>query len=232
MKRKKKKTEGFSFDFSSLTFRGSVDETVEVPRISAAPVAFENAERMAAAIDYDRDYFALVSGSFIFGDFIEALLFKKRLAPSVVYLTTLGMSRENADSIVNLVDYLGCEKVNLLVSNYFSSTERRGVFPYMEREFAGKPIDIAVLASHCKIALILSDAGDVLITGSANLSSSNNVEQFIMMHDPAAIAYVRERLDNIMQRFTVYKGESRERLPQNNRDNRGKNAFDAMKGAD
>lgn len=232
-KTRKRKAEGFSFDFSSLTFRGPVQETVEVPHISTAPVAFENAERMAAAIDYDRDYFALVSGSFIFGDFIEALLFKKRLAPAAVYLTTLGMSRENADSIVNLVDYLGCDKVNLLVSHYFAGTERRGIVPYMEREFAGRPIDVAVLSSHCKIALILSEAGDVLISGSANLSSSNNVEQFIMMHDPGVIAYVRERLDNIMQRFTVYRGESRERLPQNNRDNRGKDAFDAMtKGAD
>lgn len=183
---------------------------------------------MADAIDYAEDYFALVSGSFIFGDFIEALCFKKELNPSVVYITTLGMGKDNVDSIVNLVDYLGCEKVNLLVSHYFAGTERHGLMPYIRQEFAGRPIDVAVLQSHCKIALVFSELGDVMISGSANLSSSSNVEQFIIMHDHTAIEYTKARLDNIMRRFTVFSGLESKWTPQNNKGNTGKGAFETI----
>lgn len=228
----KKRNAGFSFDFSALSFHGAEPEQEEIPKLNTEPVAFENAEAMAGAIDYGKDYFALVSGNFIFGDFIEALCLKKELEPSAIYLTTLGMSKDNVDSIVNLVDYLGCDKVNLLVSHYFSGTERNGLMPYIRQEFAGRPVDVAVLQSHCKIALIFSDKGDVMISGSANLSSSNNVEQFIIMHDRAAIEYTRARLDNIMRRFTVYSGLESKWTPQNNRDNTSKKAFKAIREAD
>lgn len=228
MTKMKNKTQGFSFDFSALTFHGAKPEQEEIPKLNTEPVAFENAEAMVDAIDYEKDYFAIVSGNFIFGDFIEALCFKKELEPYAVYLTTLGMSKDNVDSIVNLVDYLGCKKVNLLVSHYFSGTERNGLMPYIRQEFAGRPIDVAVLQSHCKIAMIFSDKGNVMISGSANLSSSNNVEQFIYMHNKAAIEYARERLDNIMERFTVFSGIESKWTPQRNKANTGKNAYKAM----
>lgn len=227
---KRKKNDGFSFDFSALTFTGTKieEEREEIPKLSTEPVAFENAEQMADSIDYEKDYFAIVSGSFIFGDFIEALCFKKELAPSEICITTLGMSQDNIDSIVNLVDYLGCDKVNLIVSHYFSGVERHKLVPYMQVEFGGRPIDVAVLQSHCKIALIFSGKGNVMITGSANLSSSNNVEQFIIMHDEKAIEYVKRRLDGIMKKFTVFKGGDSKALPKNNKENTGKHAFKAM----
>lgn len=205
-KRKLRAAGEFSFDFSALAFGQSAPEEREIPRLTTEPAAFENAESMADRIDYGRDYFAFVSGKFIFGDFIEALCYKKRLAPSAVYITTLGMSAENVDSIVNLVDYLGCKKVSLLVSHYFAQVEKNKLVPYMKAEFTGRPIDVAVLQSHCKIALIFSERGNVLISGSANISSSNNVEQFILMHDAETIRFVRERLDNIMERFTLFSG--------------------------
>ena len=206
--KRKKRSDGFSFDFSSLSFGGNrqEEEREEIPRLSTEPAEFENAEAMADSIDYSKDYFALVSGNFVFGDFLEALIFRKDLQPREVYITTLGMSRDNIDSIVNLVEYLGTGKVNLLVSHYFSGTERHGLMPYLRKEFAGLPIDVAVLRSHAKIALIFSDLGDILISGSANLSSSYNMEQFIISHDPGAIAYVRARLDNIMAQYTVFRG--------------------------
>ncbi len=225
---KKKKQNGFSFDFSALTFDGQVADQQEIPKLSTEPAAFENAEYMADSIDYSRDYFAFVPGNFIFGDFLEALIFKKRLVPSQVYITTLGMSRDNVDSIVNLVDYLGCKRVSLIVSHYFAGVERNKLLPYMRQEFAGKPIDVAVLQSHCKIALIFSEKGDVLVSGSANLSSSNNVEQFIIMHDRDTIAYVKKRLDNIMERFTVYIGAERKVRPAKDMANTGKSAYNAL----
>lgn len=118
-----------AMDFSSLDLNldalgdwGGDEEKAEKEFIRAAklnlsPVTWDNAEAAADAVDYDKDYFALLSGRFIFGDFIEALCYKKELLPHRVYITTLGMSRENIDSIVNIAGYLGCEQLNLIVSN-------------------------------------------------------------------------------------------------------------------
>ena len=184
------KFEPKNFNFSSLDFspQGGKADGTGIPKLSLEPVMYDNALTMAQAIDYgNQDYFAIVAGSFIFGDLIEALCDVHDLKPKAVYLTTLGMGSNNVDSIVNLVDYLGCEKVNLIVSHYFWGTEqgdKHNLVFYMAKEFKGRPIDVAVLQSHMKIALILSDKGNVLLAGSANLSSSNNVEQFVLLHSP------------------------------------------------
>lgn len=228
-----RKNKTFSFDFSSLDFTDPDDEQIqEVPHLSLKPVEFENAEELIEEIDYSKDYFCFVSGSFIFGDFIEALLYKEMLKPYKLYITTLGMSQENIDSLVNMTWYLKSQQLYLLISNYFVALERNKLVPYMEKEFAGEPIDVAVLASHCKLALIRSYKGDILITGSANLSSSNNVEQFIITHDKTAIDYIENKLSYIFNRFTVYKGK--EEHPRfnygNNKDNTGRKAWQAIKG--
>ena len=49
--KRKRRSDGFSFDFSSLTF-GNTQEIEDVPKLTTEPDAFENAERMAASIDY------------------------------------------------------------------------------------------------------------------------------------------------------------------------------------
>lgn len=207
-KRRKKRNGEFSFDFSSLSFGQHTEqqEEREIPKISTEPACFENAEEMADRLDYDKDYFAFLSGNFVFGDFLEALIFRQKLEPSEMYVTTLGMGKDNIDSLVNLVEYLGCDKLNLLVSHYFASTERHKLMPYMREQFTGLPIDVAVLRSHTKIALIFSEKGNVLISGSANLSSSYNLEQIVIMHDENAINFVKAYLDDIMARFMVFRG--------------------------
>lgn len=233
MGHKRRKKGDFSFDFSSLTFTApEEEESREVNRLSTKPVMFDNAAELADSIDITRDYICLVPGSFIFGDLLEALLYRKRLEPSVVYAATLGMSAENIDSLVNCTRYLHTGSLKLLISNYFAALERHKLIPYMEREFAGEPIEVAVLASHCKLILIRSEKSDILITGSANLSSSSNVEQFVMMHDPGAVDFMQSRLDGIFERFTVYRGLENASSWENNKDNTGKKAWDAISGGE
>lgn len=219
----------FSFDFSSLQYREPEPEKAPVPKLTYEPVAFENAEKMAWEIDWNQDYICIVSGTFIFGDFIEALLYRKALKPSVMYVATLGMSANNVDSLVNCVDYLKCEKLNLLVSHYFAGVERHNLIPYMEREFAGRPINVAVLQSHMKMCIIRSELGDAAIIGSANLSSSNNVEQFTITHNPETVEFCESRIQTIMDRFTVIKGmESPKMNWKANRGNTGLKAYRAI----
>ena len=235
MARKKK-----AMDFSSLDLNldalgdwGGDEEKAEKEFIRAAklnlsPVTWDNAEAAADAVDYDKDYFALLSGRFIFGDFIEALVYKKELLPHRVYITTLGMSRENIDSIVNIVGYLGCEHLNLIVSNYFVAMERAKLVPYMISQFTGQHINVAALASRCKICLIESDKGNLIIMGSANLSSSNNVEQIMMFHDDKLFRKIKTLLNGIMKKFCILRGYSGKTIFENNTNNTGKKAFEAV----
>ncbi len=219
----------FKLDFSSLQIKEPEPEKAPIPKLSYAPIAFENAEKMAQDIDWNQDYICIASGTFIFGDFIEALLYRKRLKPSVMYIATLGMSENNVDSLVNCVDYLKCQKLNLLVSHYFAGVERHNLIPYMEREFAGRPIDVAVLQSHMKMCIIRSEIGDAAIIGSANLSSSNNVEQFTITHNTETIDFCEERMKNIMEQFTVIKGMESPKMDwKANRNNTGKKAYHAI----
>lgn len=221
-----------NFDFSSLTFETQTEQEIrEIPKLNIEPVMFENAEAMVDSIDYSKEYIAFVSGNFIFGDFIEALVFKKELKPDIVYLTTLGMNKNNIDSIVNLTDYLGTKQVNLIISHYFAGVERHGLIPYMEQEFKNRPINVGVLQQHAKIALIKSTKGDVLICGSANLSSSNNVEQFIIMHSPTAISFIQNKLEMVMNKFKVIDGlEGAKMNWKYNKGNTGRKAFETLKG--
>lgn len=219
----------FKFDFSSLTFEKEREAQEVTPRLNTEPVMFENALDMLDNIDISKDYFCFVSGSFIFGDFLEALLYHKKLAPSVMYITTLGMSAENIDSIYNLTHYLRCKQLNLLVSNYFAAVERHKLVPYLQEQWAGEPINVAVLASHCKCALIRSDKGDLFISGSANLSSSNNVEQFVILHNADVMDFVQDRLDKIFDKFTLYKGKDRAAFNSSgNRQNTIKQAWEVL----
>lgn len=231
---RKKSNKDFKFDFSSLDFDFGADtpedEVQEIPKLNIKPVMFDNAIEASRVIEWDKDYICFLAGSFIFGDFFEALCFEKLLKPTAIYITTLGMSKNNVDSIVNMVDFLGVKQVNLVISHYFAGVERHNIIPYMEQEFKGKPIDFAVLQSHCKIALICSPQGDCLISGSANLSSSNNVEQIMITHSQSAIDFIKQKLDKVMQKFTVYKGLDGAKMDwAKNKGNTGKKAFEALK---
>lgn len=233
---KKKK----SVDFSSLSFDLDIamgedadeaeKEFIKSCRLNLKPVTWDNAEDAAELLDYNSDYFALLSGRFIFGDFIEALILKHELMPKRVYITTLGMGKENIDSIVNIAGYLGCEHLNLIVSNYFVGMERSKLVPYMMHEFKGYPINVAVLASHCKMCLIESDKGNMIIAGSANLSSSNNVEQICMWHDDKLFKKLKGMLNRIMEKFWIFRGISGTSRLEGNKDNTGRKAFESVKG--
>lgn len=229
---RKKNNNSFSFDFSALSFGGKDpgrENEREIPRLTYEPACFRNAQDMAQRISWESDYISFLAGTFVFGDFLEALLHEKRLSPDVMYITTLGMNKENIDSLVNLVKYLGCEKLNLIISHYFAGVERHKLIPYMEHEFSGLDIDMAVIQSHAKICLIRSVHGDGAIVGSANLSSSNNIEQMIILHDPSAIDYLQKQLDTIMDRFTVYRGLEQKPVDwSKNKGNVGLKAFEAM----
>ena len=203
----------FDFDFDIGMNQGDDPEKKEKEFIRAAklpykPVCYKNAQDMVAGIDIREDYFCMVSGSFIFGDFLEALIDRYKIVVQRMYISTLGMSENNVDSIVNLCRYLHVKELNLIISGYFFGVERHNLVPYMVREFSGLPISVAVVASHAKITLIDFGVLKIVIHGSANLSSSRNLETFFITHDNDVYNYVHGIFGGIMERFKVVDGAS------------------------
>ena len=88
------------------------------PEMLPHKVKYKNALQLAKDIGIlDKDgqrVFAVVDGSFIFGDFIEAYLVTHNLLAKRMVISTLSMSQENVDSLKNLLmgDYL--EKLDIV----------------------------------------------------------------------------------------------------------------------
>lgn len=228
------------FDFSSLSFDfdlfGDSDdedketrELIKTAKLSFRPVVFENALDMAKEIDLTQDYFALVSGAFVFGDLLEALCWKKALRPKKLYVTTLGLSPDNVDSLVNMTDYLFVPEINLIISSYYASVERNKNIPYMIDQFSGRNINVAVCANHAKLALWECEEQSFLMFGSANLASSANLEVFAMTHDPETVGFTKRLLSGIMKKWTVIRGSTSETIFENNKGNRNKDLIKAAK---
>lgn len=235
---------GFKFNFSSLDFGNLFEnadsgfsfgekEFVSRAKLNHAPVIYENALAMAKELDISKDYFAIVSGKFVYGDFLEALCDVHNLEPHMIIISTLGLGQNNVDSIVNCVDYLGCKRVGLVVSNYFYGVERHGLIPYMVQEFSGRPVSVAVCASHSKIALIDSDKGKFTMFGSANLSSSNNLEEFSIVHDLTIYNFCYKMFARVLNDFRIIDGASgKTRFEYGNcAANRGQKIYDVVREA-
>lgn len=213
--------EDIGITFDAENSEDVVKDLLKTAKIKYQPVAFENAAEMAKAIDLEADYFAMVPGSFVFGDLLEALCLKKALQPKRLFITTLGMSPDNVDSLVNMHDFLYCKEINLIVSHYYASVERNKNIPYIIEQFGGRNMNLAVCGNHSKVVLMERENGsDFVIFGSANLSSSANLEVFAIIHDREVVKYVRKLMTGIMKKWTVVKGLTRETIFENNADNR------------
>ena len=149
-------------------------------------VKFKNAKALSKEIEIKQNerYFCIIDGSFIFGDFIEAFLVDRNMKAKEITISTLSMSQENIDSFKNLIEAGYIEKLNIIVSDFFYSHERHNLVKYMyEHLDINNCFQLSVCRTHTKICLIeteLNGGRKYVIHGSANLRSSDNIEQFMI----------------------------------------------------
>ena len=138
------------------------------------------AEDLARDIEIDEGSraFVLINGTFIAGDFIEALIVEKNWHVKELTVSTLSLSENNIDSLANLINGGFVDVLNLVVSDYFYSHERRNLIPYAYKELdKDDKFQLAAAGTHCKLTMIETHCGKkITIHGSANLRSSSNIE--------------------------------------------------------
>lgn len=169
-------------------------------------VMYDNALDLARALRLGRGdrYDCLVSGSFIFGDFIEAFLTLNNCKATKMTITTLSLSQENVDSLRTLMEKGYVDRLDLLVSDYFYSHERGGLIPYIYRELdlGGDRFQLAVAFVHTKTVHFATLGGKrIVIHGSANLRTSGNVEQFTIEENPELHDFYERAFAPVIERF-------------------------------
>ena len=158
-----------------------------------------------------------MSGNFIAGDFLEALVVKHNWHIKELTVSTLSMHQGNVDSLVNLVEGNFVDKLNLIVSDYFFAHERRGLVPYIYEQLDKKDIfQFAAAGTHCKIVNIETHDGlKVVIHGSANMRSSGNIEQMQIDECPLLYDFNQDILQSILDKYgTIKKSVRRDNLWQ------------------
>jgi len=141
---------------------------------------YEYAEKLAQDIEIKKGsrHFVIVNGTFIFGDFIEALIVKHNWHIKGMTVSTLSYNQNNIDSLKNLMEGDFVDNLNLIVSDYFFAHERSRLIKYAyEKLDIGDRFQFAAAGTHCKITSIETHDGlKIVMHGSANLRSSDSIE--------------------------------------------------------
>lgn len=150
---------------------------------------------------------AIVAGNFIFGDFLEAYIVEHNIRIRKMTISTLSMSQENVDSLANLLNGGYVDQLNLIISHYFFSHERQALIPYIYQNLdINNQFQLAVSGTHAKTVIFDTLGGKkIVIHGSANLRSSNNLEQFTIEDNPELFDFYDDYQDRIIERYQTIK---------------------------
>lgn len=163
-------------------------------KIKTVDVEYSNAEKLAYDIKIQRGetIYCNLTGKFVFGDFIGAFIQVNNLNVLELSIITLSGGIENFEMMEALIDMGWVKKITLILSSYFIRTEIKkhtNVNNYIKRinEERKGEFDIYHTNCHQKIVLIKTEKeginGYVTIHGSANLRSSQYLEQIIIQEN-------------------------------------------------
>lgn len=208
--------ENFNVDFKSKINNNFDTRYIKPkwsPELTSAQLKYRNAEKLAEDIILHENsrYFAIIDGSFIFGDFIEALVVNNNLLVEQMLISTLSMSEDNIDSLANLLNGGFVQELNLIVSDYFYSHERHNLIQYAYDELdKDNKFQLAVASSHCKICIFASGSLKVVIHGSANLRSSSNIEQIVIEVNDDLYDFIHDYQMKIVNHYATIKKSIRD----------------------
>lgn len=172
-------------------------------------VLYDNAQKMAKELrlGFGERFDAFVSGSFIFGDFIEAYLTTQNACAKRMTISTLSMSQNNVDSLHTLMDKGYIEELNLIISVYFWGNERNSLIPYIYKQLdIDDRFQLAVAGIHTKTVNFETLGGrKIILHGSANLRSSGNIEQFTMEENPELYDFYEDHFNRIIDKYATIR---------------------------
>lgn len=150
--------------------------------------------------------FAIQSGRFDLMDMLAVLVGKIGPCPEM-RLATLSYNRRNLDVMVGMMDGGAVAKMTLLCSAFFRD-HNRDLWADTLEAFRTRGQRAAAARSHCKIVcLIANDGRRFTLSGSANLRTNSNAEQFCLVHGQAVHDWHAAFVDELVSR---HEGEADE----------------------
>ena len=171
--------------------------------------AAEFAKDVALSIAEGQTTHALLSGNFIFGDFLEALAVENGVKFKKLTFSTLAMSDENVMSLSNMLKTGWLESLDMVLSSYFWAHNRQNAAFIYEYLCDPYPARLAIAGIHTKVALIETGKSKIVIHGSANMRSSRTVEEITIEHNPELFNFHNEWHQEILDEYQVTKREKR-----------------------
>lgn len=196
-------------DTLDVPMPGEPQSRVVQPKINLREISratcFENAEEFARQISLEPDErtYAWVNGGFVFGDIIPALITARGISPKTLYVASLSLSAVNIEGLRAVLEEAHPERMVILLSGYFYSHEKHGLIPYLYDALGNDDrVQIVFGNYHMKFISLETRAGHVLnIHGSANLRSSNSVEQVIVDQDRAIYEFNRDVSEDVAKHY-------------------------------
>lgn len=216
----------FDFEIDNFNFDDGDDgikDRIHKPKIfkprRSSQIKFKDAKKLAEQINLAENprYDCIVSGSFIFGDFIEAFIVHNNIKCKKMVISTLSMSQENADSLRTLLEKNYVDDLTLIVSDYFYSHERNDLIKYIYQNLdIDNKFQLCAARTHTKICYFETLGGKkIVIHGSANLRSSDNIEQFTIENNSDLYDFYDEFHSQIIDTYkTINKSVTKKILNQ------------------
>jgi len=174
-------------------------------------IKYEHADKLGKELHLKKGerYDVIVSGNFVFGDFIYAWMTNQGIRAKTMTISTLSMGTRNVDVLAQLMKTGYIDELNLVVSAYFFSNYRRDVVPYIYEKLDDQKrgnFQMGVAGIHTKtMTLETKDGLKIVMQGSANLRSSANIEQFILEDNPEVYDFYKDYTDKIIEKYATIK---------------------------
>jgi len=178
-------------------------------------IKYSNAADMAKGIGLpkkDTRLFSIIPGNFIFGDLIEAFVVENNLNVQDIKISTLSMSEANVDSLANLINGGYADDLSLILSSYFFQHEKFKMVRYIYEELDGphNKFQLAVAACHVKMCIIKTQGnGHYVFHGSANLRSSDCLEQFVVEESKDLFSFTNEWMVKVIMEYKTINKDLR-----------------------
>lgn len=125
---------------------------------------------------------ALLRGDFVLCDLVPAIIEHRGRCPHL-RIATLGLSTANADALLHLQAMGRVGAIGILCSHYFQQVDKATTYREVAARLDGRAT-LIVARNHAKVICVPTEAGDhFVIEGSANLRSSDNIEQIAIFND-------------------------------------------------
>lgn len=174
-------------------------------------IKYEHADKLGRELRLGpgERYDVIVSGNFVFGDFIYAWMTHQNIKAKTMTISTLSMGTRNVDVLAQLMKTGYIQELNLVVSAYFYSNYRKDIVPYLYEKLDDPKkgnFQLGVAGIHTKtMTLETEDGMKIVMQGSANLRSSANIEQFILEDNADVYEFYKDYTDKILEKYATIR---------------------------